>query len=247
MRFLEKIFKAFSSQVLPTACIACGLFQRLSFCEKCLDLLDADGLMNYECCTQCGIYLKVPELQAKRCTQCLNHPPYFDSTFCLDRYDGILQAGLHQLKYQKRIAFAHGLASAWNQAVTDQLIDQATHYMLPVPLSAKKLGLRGFNQSWEIAQRICCAPHIQKSPYILKRYHYSEHQVGGSFVSRHHSVRGMFYIEPRYLASLQNKAVIVFDDVMTTGATLNEIAGVLKDNGVSRVINWVLLRTSRIT
>jgi predicted amidophosphoribosyltransferase len=50
-----------------------------------------------------------------------------------------------------------------------------------------------------------------------------------------------------YLASLENKVVIVFDDVMTTGATLNEIAGVLKDNGVSCVINWVLLRTSKTT
>jgi predicted amidophosphoribosyltransferase len=55
----------------------------------------------------------------------------------------------------------------------------------------------------------------------------------------------MFYIEPMYIASLENKVVIVFDDVMTTGATLNQIAGVLKDNGVSRVINWVLLRTSK--
>jgi predicted amidophosphoribosyltransferase len=55
----------------------------------------------------------------------------------------------------------------------------------------------------------------------------------------------MFYIESSYLDAIQNKTVIVFDDVMTSGATLNEIARVLKDNGVSRVINWVLLRATR--
>jgi ComF family protein len=247
MRFLEKIFHTFSSQVLPTACIACGLFQKLSICVHCLSLLDADGLMNYECCKQCGICLEASELQAKRCAQCTNHPPYFDKTYCLARYDGILQVGLHQLKYQKRLAFAHGLANAWNQIITDQLIDQQAHYLLPVPLSAEKLITRGFNQSWEIARRICCGSHIKKSPYILRRHHYSEHQAGGSFISRQHSVKGMFYIEPRYRATLKNKAVIVFDDVMTTGATLNEIAGVLKDNGVSHVTNWVLLRTSKTT
>nr|WP_255539477.1 phosphoribosyltransferase family protein [Polynucleobacter sp. JS-Safj-400b-B2] len=55
----------------------------------------------------------------------------------------------------------------------------------------------------------------------------------------------MFYVEPNDIQKLKNKTVIVFDDVMTSGATLNEIARVLKDNGVSRVINWVLLRAAR--
>ena len=55
----------------------------------------------------------------------------------------------------------------------------------------------------------------------------------------------MFYLEERYIDQLANKTVIVFDDVMTSGATLNEIARVLKDNGVSRVINWVVLRAAR--
>jgi ComF family protein len=246
MRFLEKLFKTFSAEVLPTECIVCGLFQKLSICEKCLDLLKVNGLMNYECCMQCGICLEVSELDEQRCTQCVINPPYFDQTFCLDRYDGVLQEGLHQLKYQKRLAFAHGLANAWNQIMDDQRPDQYARYLLPVPLSEEKLATRGFNQSWEIAQRICCGSHIKKSPYILRRHHYSEHQVGGSFTSRQHSVRGMFYIDPIYIKSIENRAVIVFDDVMTTGATLNEIARILKDNGVSHVINWVLLRTSRL-
>jgi predicted amidophosphoribosyltransferase len=55
----------------------------------------------------------------------------------------------------------------------------------------------------------------------------------------------MFYVEERYIQQLVHKTVIVFDDVMTSGATLNEIARVLKDNGVSRVINWVVLRAAR--
>ena len=247
MQILEKHFQTFISQVLPTACIVCDLFQKLSICEKCLGLLKVDGLLNYECCLQCGICLEASELHEQRCKQCLNNPPYFDQTFCLDRYDGILQEALHQLKYQKRLAFAHGLADAWNQTTANHYFDQHALYLLPVPLREEKLTLRGFNQSWEIARRLCCSKPIKKSPYILRRHHYSEHQAGGSFASRQHSVQGMFYIDPFHLESLDGKVVIVFDDVMTTGATLNEIARVLKDNGVSRVINWVLLRTSRLT
>jgi predicted amidophosphoribosyltransferase len=53
----------------------------------------------------------------------------------------------------------------------------------------------------------------------------------------------MFYINPQFQGQLESTRVIVFDDVMTSGATLNEIARVLKDNGASHVTNWVLLRT----
>ena len=57
------------------------------------------------------------------------------------------------------------------------------------------------------------------------------------------AIGDMFYINPQFQGQLESASVIVFDDVMTSGATLNEIARVLKDNGVSRVTNWVLLRT----
>ena len=247
MQLLKKIFYSIGAHTLPSACIACGSFQRLAICNKCVELIKHEGLLAYECCMQCGVTLNETETLKRVCSLCINNPPSFDATFCLDRYDGILQEGLHQFKYQKRVALAHGLASAWNQLYTDLLMEQFAHYLLPVPLSIQKLAARGFNQSWELSKLIDCKSSIQKSPYILKRHHYSAHQAGTSAAQRHLLIQGMFYIEPMYLELLENKVVIVFDDVMTSGATLNEIASALKDNGVSRVINWVLLRTSRST
>ena len=151
---------------------------------------------------------------------------------------------MHQLKYQKRLAYAVGLAKAWNAILAQQLINANAAYLLPVPLSSKKLALRGFNQSWEIARRIECGAHIQKNPYALKRHHFSGQQAGNKRTDRNLAIQGMFYLEERHLELLQDHSVIIFDDVMTSGATLNEIARVLKDNGVKRVTNWVLLRTS---
>ena len=204
-----------------------------------------EGLLNYECCKQCGITLQAAEIEGHQCVQCMVNPPYFDETLCLDRYNGILQDALHQLKYQRRIAFAHGIAYAWNFLLEEQSANQDAHYLFPVPLSLQKLAARGFNQSWELAKRIACGAHIQKLPYALKRHHHAKQQVGGSATIRHLSIKNKFYIDPNYVETLKNKTVIVFDDVMTSGATLNEIARILKDNGVSRVINWVLLRTPR--
>ena len=203
------------------------------------------ALCHYECCYQCGIPLTSPELIHQRCNSCLFRAPHFDQTTCLDRYEGSLQNALHQLKYQKRITYAQGLADIWNTVMSDQFKEMNADYLLPVPLSTQKLSLRGFNQSWEVAKRITCKSTIQKLPHILRRQHHSEQQAGSSFQSRHSMIKEAFYVEKSALPLIQNKSVIIFDDVMTTGATLDEIARVLKDNGVLRVTNWVLLRTSK--
>jgi ComF family protein len=207
--------------------------------------LQSNQLSNYECCKQCGITLEARELKENHCQECITNPPHFDATYCLDRYDGRLQTPLHQLKYQGRLACTHGLICAWNQLMAGSLKNTRADYLLPVPLSQEKLCARGFNQSWELARRINCAKHIQKTPYILKRHHYAQNQAKGNRANRQTAIQEMFYINPPYQGQLESASVIVFDDVMTSGATLNEIARVLKDNGVSRVINWVLLRTLR--
>ena len=246
MQFLEKIFQSINSQVLPSACIACERYQHHSLCAHCLQSLNLNGLFNYECCFQCGIALNALELKEQRCAQCNLQPPYFDETYCLDRYEGILQHAIHQLKYQKRLAYAHGLANTWNHLFSKQLQDIKASYLLPVPLSTQKLSARGFNQSWEIARRITCNSVVRKLPHALKRHHHAHQQAGGRLATRHCATTGMFYLDNHFITALRGQSIIIFDDVMTSGATLNEIARVLKDNGASHITNWVLLRTTKL-
>jgi len=245
MHPIENLFQVFCSHLLPSACIVCGVFQQQTLCLQCTENLATEQLSNYECCQQCGITLLASEITKQYCLECETHPPYFDETYCLDRYQGRLQSALHQLKYQHRLACAHGLVSAWDQLIAVGLSHLQADYLLPVPLSQEKLCARGFNQSWELARRIHCANSINKNPYILLRHHHNQHQANENRANRYKAIEGMFYINPQYRESLESATVIVFDDVMTSGATLNEIARVLKDNGVTRVINWVLLRTLR--
>jgi ComF family protein len=134
----------------------------------------------------------------------------------------------------------------WNAVLANKIDDQEIDYLLPVPLSQKKLLARGFNQSWEIAKRIRCGKHIQKLPHVLKRFHHTDHQAGKNFSARQHDIRQMFYVETKDMKLLEDKSVVIFDDVMTSGATLNEIARTLKMIGVARVSNWVLLRTTKL-
>ena len=91
-----------------------------------------------------------------------------------------------------------------------------------------------------------CNPSIQKLPHALKRHHHAFQQVGGGLAARHLAIAGVFYIDDHFTEALRGQSIIIFDDVMTSGATLNEIARVLKDNGASHITNWVLLRTAKI-
>ena len=243
MRFPENILQAICDHLLPTACIACQQFQHHSICNNCLDTLRHEGLFNYQCCYQCGITLQPEEIAQQHCAPCQASEAYFDETYCLDRYTGILQSPLHEFKYQKRIAYGHALSSAWNMLISAQLEHTGSSYLLPVPLSIQKLAQRGFNQSWELARRIDCDKDIHKNPHILRRHHHTRNQAKENRTNRQIAIQDMFYINPRFQGQLESATVIVFDDVMTSGATLNEIARVLKDNGASHVTNWVLLRT----
>jgi ComF family protein len=235
------------AHALPTACIACQAFQEKTLCDACQEMIGNEGLFNYECCSLCSSPLERVELAKQCCYSCEDEPPYFDETFCLDRYEGILQNALHALKYHRRLAFAHGLADVWNQFMAAELINIDASFLMPVPLSTQKLHDRGFNQTWEIARRLQCGTQIEKLPNALKRRHHEQAQAHASRTARNQVIYEMFYLEKSCLQQLQNKNIIVFDDVMTTGATLNEIARILKDNGATRVINWVMLRTQRPT
>ena len=117
--------------------------------------------------------------------------------------------------------------------------------LLPVPLSTQKLSQRGFNQSWEIAKRIRLPPSFQPIANALGRHHSDVNQVQHNRLDRQTALRHAFYIQPEALPKIQNKSIVVFDDVMTTGSTLHEIANLLKDNGARSVVNWVLLRALR--
>lgn len=233
------------SHLLPTACIVCTRHQATVLCDSCFAFLENQSLFHYPCCIHCGVDLDNNSAEKNQCSTCLLQAPAFDRTHCLDRYDGVLQHAMHQLKYQRRLAIASAFAFTWNRLAMPHIDTSQEVVLLPVPLSTQKLSHRGFNQSWEIARRIQLPPSIQPIANALGRHHSDANQVEHNRVDRQVALRDAFYIHPEALTTIQNKSIVVFDDVMTTGSTLHEIAALLKDNGARSVVNWVVLRALR--
>jgi predicted amidophosphoribosyltransferase len=114
--------------------------------------------------------------------------------------------------------------------------------LCPVPLGPRRLVERGYNQALELARPLSAALGIALAPRLLERQVDTAAQSGVAPGERRRNVRGAFALADGQ-PDLQGTHVGVVDDVMTSGHTLDELAGVLKRAGAARVTNLVFART----
>ncbi len=110
--------------------------------------------------------------------------------------------------------------------------------IIPVPLSRERLREREFNQAEVLAAAASGASGLPVSPRLLIRSDNAKPQVGLSIKDRYFNVKGVFSV--RKSEYLKNKTVILIDDVITTGATVNECSKALKCSGAKSVNVWTL-------
>ena len=184
-----------------------------------------------ESCPVCAL----PTPDSAVCGRCLSHPPAFDATMAIFDYRFPVDVLIQQLKYANQLALAPWLAKQATMRLSSMPLPDAA---LAMPLSRARLRERGFNQSAEIAKSACRRLGV---PVFdgCERIRDTESQAGLPWNARAKNVRGAFACAD----DLSGKHIAVFDDVMTTGATLNEIAKTLKKAGAARVSAWVIART----
>jgi len=208
-------------------CLLCGAESGPELlCAACIGELPALP----ESCPQCAL----PSPAAAVCGSCINRSPHFDATLALWRYefpcDGLVQA----LKYGAQLA----LAGFFARSLASRPLPEVD-VVLPMPLHAKRLAERGFNQALEIARGLARYRGTPIEPRGVLRVKNTPPQTELPYEDRAKNVRGAFRCE----LDLSGASVAVLDDVMTTGATLNELARVLKRAGARRVENFVIART----
>jgi ComF family protein len=208
-------------------CILCGSESSPEFlCVAC-----AAGLpILPEHCPRCAL----PTASGAACGSCLGHPPYFDATTALWRYEFPCDKLVQALKYQGRLAIARCLARCLAAVPLPQ-----ADMVIPVPLHPKRLKERGFNQALEIARCLARYTGIPCQAGGVWRARNTRPQTELPYEERAKNARGAFACA----LDLSGKTVAVLDDVMTTGATLNELARILKQAGARRIENIVVART----
>lgn len=232
---------------LPRCCALCACFKEqndyqhhahdIDLCDFCSSQFFHQHTLR---CTVCANKLHHHH-STQHCGKCLAQAPAFDMTRVVADYVAPYNMLIHALKFQHQLAlaplFANLLAQTWQQSLCTQ-----ADFIIPIPLSAQRLRERGFNQSLEIAKPL--AKHLQLPllPSLAIRIRHTEAQSSLAFNKRKNNLRGAFII-PKSSGVLKNKHIIVIDDVMTSGHTVNEFAACLKRHGAARVTNLVFART----
>ena len=153
---------------------------------------------------------------------------------------------MQAFKFNENLALAQLFADAMIAVVRcdmDDDADSCPDQVIALPLAAKRLATRGFNQSAVLAERVAQNLRIAYAPRGMLKIRDTLPQTGLDREARHKNVRGAFVCET---GAVTGQHVALLDDVMTTGATMSEAAGALKKAGARRVTAWVLARADRL-
>lgn len=228
---LRALFVNTMDVLAPQDCFVCGAASRGdAVCPDCVDGLPRRAPT---ACPQCGL----PGLDGGRCAACTRTAPAYDATRAAYDFAFPVDALIHALKYRHRLSIATFLGDAL--AVHGADFGADADLVLPMPLHPQRLAERGFNQAVELARGFARARDLPLGLAVVRKLRDLPAQAGLDREARLRSPRGAF----ECVEDLSGRRVIVVDDVMTTGATLDELARCLKGRGASWVGNLVVART----
>ena len=219
-----------AQRVLPGLCLLCGARALdANLCAGCrMDL----PYLPIDRCPRCA----APSHDSAVCGACLRQPPLFDRALASCAYAFPVDRIVQSFKYSGNLAAAPLLADLVLREIG---VAQLPDLMIPMPLSRERLRERGFNQALEMARPIAAALGIPLSAEACVRVQHTPPQSALAWDERAKNIAGAFVC----MQDMAGRSVAVVDDVLTTGATLNEIARVLRKSGAREVIGWVASRT----
>jgi len=228
--------------ILPTSCSHCfSPIEGSSFPFICSACWSDFTVLPAPLCPSCGRPFDSPEALVNspdhECGSCRQRPPRFDQALSVGYFEGSLRQAIHQFKYRPCKALGEPLG-AWMSHNVRQL--SRIDIIMPVPLHRTRLRQRGFNQALILAHPLSIANKISLSYDNLYRVRPTRPQVELSGDDRIKNVNGAFALKRP--ADVKEKAILLIDDVFTTGATLNECAAVLKAAGAGFVTALTLAR-----
>jgi ComF family protein len=195
-------------------------------------------------CACCGLPFEIDPGADSLCASCLAEPPAFDCARAAMAYDDASKGALLALKRSDRLEFAH-LFALWLKRAGEPLLKEAG-VIVPVPLHRWRLWARRYNQSAVLAQRLSNLSGKPFDPFVLRRVRSTPSQgVMPSAKARARNVRGAFRVASGHEPKISGHRILLVDDVLTTGATIQACARALKRAGAEKVLVLTIARVPR--
>lgn len=265
-RVLIRIAGAARNFLFPNRCLACGSLYRAQIDSQKI----ADSPIDFSCltaaficgdcrgefapvqspiCPMCGLVYKSREGEDHLCQNCAMKPKHFQQARACGQYTGALMKAIHRLKYNGDTQLTEPLGRLLFQTFCDHFRPEVVDLILPVPLHRVKFKQRGFNQSfllirdWENLARTAGGSKSGSFRIVrdaLVRIRPTEPQTGLGRTDRLSNIRNAFMVAKP--DAISGKHILLVDDVYTTGATVNECAGVLRKHHAKQVDVLTLAR-----
>ncbi len=233
-------YNTFLNLIYPQKCAICGislLYDANYICNICINKIK---LLSEPLCKKCSKELPPFTKHNGICSSCASSSFYFQYCFSAVRYDELTKIIFHEIKFKKRrnlLNIFHYHLHAKLKS-TKQMIDNSI--VIPVPLDSKRKKEREFNQSNIIAKKVSSYYHIPYEPNLLFRIKENIPQSILSRKERINNIKGAFIVKKKN--KIENKNIILVDDVFTTGSTVNECAKALKEAGANKINVFTLAR-----
>ena len=231
--------RALVQTVLPPTCLSCRKPAGATggLCPKCWQ---GAGFIERPYCERLGTPFSYDSGGPLISPAAFADPPAFDRARAAMRFSDVARDLVHLLKYGDRLDLVKPF-SKWMARAGDEVLHEVDA-LIPVPLHWTRLFQRRFNQSAELARAISRQKNIAVIDDALARVRATPPQVGLARDERAKNVHGAFSIEKTARSKVKGKRIVLVDDVLTTGATANACARVLRRAGATRIDVLTLAR-----
>src|SRR5262245_2080444 len=224
--------------VMPGICFACHRPlspEREDFCASCHDQLTGDVHL---ACPRCSGTVGAHVDCTEGCAKCRDESYAFDQALRLGTYDGLLREMILRMKQPGNEGLAEAVGESWSRHAGSRLRDLGVEMVVAIPLHWRRQWQRGFNQSELLARVWSNQLRVPLRSKWLRRIRATLKQTSLSPTARRENLKGAFRVSRT--AGFQGRSVLLVDDVLTTGSTVNEAARTMKRAGAGRVIAAVL-------
>jgi ComF family protein len=224
--------RALTDAIVPAVCVACRtpIATHDELCGACWRQV---AFIRPPVCDRLGLPLPFSTGDVAISAAAAANPPVYARARAVAAFDGIIRDLIHGFKYADRHD-ARRLFGRWLAQAGAELLATAD-MLVPVPLARWRLLRRQFNQAAILAQELSRSTGIPFDPHILRRTRATASQVGLSHEERRRNVRGAFDVASRRANALSGRRIVLIDDVITTGATVEACARALLAAGAGQV------------
>lgn len=242
IRVLRKAGGALVDAILPPLCLGCGEIVAVpgSLCASCWQ---GFSFLAPPQCARCGVPFAEDLGDDAECADCLAHAPRFRRARAALAYDDKSRRLILPFKHGDRTDLAHACGNWMARAGAELLAD--ADLVAPVPLHWRRLFTRRYNQAQLLAARVAGQAGLRLVPDLLRRRRWTGSQAGLKAKERRRNVRLAFDLHPRWIGQLKDRRVLLVDDVLTTGATVDACVRVLERASARHVDVLTLARVVR--